>query len=277
MNGYADSGGTAKAVCVFVGLLLAIAVVGGVYLGNSELFSPSVHAAKADKLKAEAAVLREQTEYERSKHEIELEALQRRRDKQLELMEPIAIVGMVVGCTVVLAVGAAVSYKLVKGASVSQNRPVANAKPQSVSEPNLFTSSERLRQESASKPRHSPINRASIDPSEPTYDGLLAYCCDFLLPVNGTEPFYAQGITPEVTDFYLRILSEARIITCGINGRTEWTLRRQIKGLGDVRLRISRQAFESLGDLELPSDSAEQMVFHEMGLEHDLYPVMRIN
>lgn len=124
---YAQSGGGVKALCIFVGLILIGAVVVGVMLGGSELFNPSLNAAKAEKLRAETAALRAQATYEQQQREIalrlaeqkaavELQALQARRAAELELLELTVTVSLIVGSAAVTALALAGSYYLIERA-----------------------------------------------------------------------------------------------------------------------------------------------------------------
>jgi len=124
---YTQSGGAMKALCIFLGLVLVGAVIVGVMLGGSELLSPSLNAAKADRLKAETAALRAQAAYEQQQRELalrlaeqkaamELQALQARRAKELELLELAVTVGLIVGSAAVTALALAGSYYLIERA-----------------------------------------------------------------------------------------------------------------------------------------------------------------
>lgn len=215
--------GGMRALCWFVGLLLLGAVIAGVLLGSSELLSPSVHEAKVD-------ALREKTEYTRLKHEIELEALQERRDRQLELMEPIAVVGLVVGAISGFTLTVAVSYYFVAKAKAEGGGQAPSKEGKSGA--------------SGGDQTRCRVPRANVSPEDVTYNGLLAYFYDFILHPNRKRVFYPTGIAPGVEAAYLSILSEARIIITGASGHSDWVLRPQIDGIEDVRCRISRQAFE---------------------------------
>ncbi|HID62019.1 MAG TPA: hypothetical protein EYP49_04675 [Anaerolineae bacterium] len=125
-----------KALCIFVGLILVGAVAAGVSLGGSELLRPTLHAAKADKIKAETAALRAQAAYEQRQREIELrlveqkaavelQALRDRRAIELELLEVAVTVSLMVGSAAVTALALAGSYYLVERAkALPEAQPV---------------------------------------------------------------------------------------------------------------------------------------------------------
>jgi hypothetical protein len=251
-----QSGGAMKALCTFMGLLVIGAVVAGVYLGDSELFSPSVHAAKADKLAAEAAALRAHTAYEERQRQIaldiaeqkaaaELQALQARRARQLELMEPLAIVGMVVVSIAALTVTLAVSYYFIAKARVAAIR--VPERGQSVSYRIVPSASNQERERASQGVRtSSPIDRAKVRSDQVTYDGFLAHFAEYILHPHHVRVFYRTGIAPEVEDIYLTVLTETGIITWQNNGHSGWILAREIRDVEDVWQRISRRTFYSL-------------------------------
>jgi membrane protein YdbS with pleckstrin-like domain len=100
------------------------------------------------------------------------------------------------------------------------------------------------------------IQEDQISAFHATWDGLLAFFVDLVLPFQGhqvlpqnyTQPdqrrtYYRTGISPEVAEFYLWALRQARIIVSGTNGRTGLVLCSRIKTVDDVMLRIPRRAF----------------------------------
>lgn len=274
MYGYqgAQSGGAARVVCVFVGLLLIGAVVAGIFLGGSELLSPSVHEAEVEKLKAEADAIRVQTAYEERKREIELtsaeqkvaadlQALQARRAKQLELMEPIAIIGMIVGSIAALTLTIAVSYYLVTKARAGAEKVPENGKSIEHSSVLSPSNQEQVRVSQGIR-TSSPIDRAKVRSDQVTYDGFLAHLDEYLLHPNHDRVFYRTGIAPEVEDIYLAILTETGIISWQSNGHSGWLLPREIREVDDVRQRISRRTFYSLVSSCRTFSAVESLFLH---------------
>lgn len=265
---YAQSGDAMKAFWTVAGLVLVAAVIAGVLLGGSELLSPSLHAAKADRLKVETAAFRAQAAYEQRQREIELrlaeekaivelQALQDRRAKELEFLELAAIVGLIVGSAVVAALVAAVTYYLIekakalpKGQAVKEIRRSDQKTLPSISAREQASISER-----ATSP--SSIQRSNVNPDRVSYDGFLAFCSDFVLsnghqslPLDYTRPdhsrrYYPGRMLPNVGKFYISILDQARIIIPGNNGCNEWVLDKRISKIDDISLRISPEAFYS--------------------------------
>jgi hypothetical protein len=275
----AQSGGAAQAVCVFVGLLLVGAVVAGVFLGGSELLSPSVHEAEANKLKAEADAIRTQTAYEERQRQIaldlaeqkaatELQTLQARRAKQLELMEPLTIVGTVVGSLVVLTLTVTISYYFITKARAVQGPVLERAQ---LAQHNVVPSSPQQGQgrDSGDGQPACLIDRAKVRPDDVTYDGFLAYFRDYILHPNRTRAFYHAGVAPEIEDVYLAILTEAQIISWGTNGHSGWILPREIRGVEDVKRRISRCAFYSLASSCRTFSTVESLLFPDMDLQQE--------
>lgn len=282
MDIYTQERSGMQALCWFVGLLLIGAVVAGIYLGGSELLSPSVHSAEVDKREAEAAALREQTAYEKRQHqmaldleeqkaEVELEAFQARRAKQLELMEPLAIVGAVVGSIAALTLTVAVSYYLVKKAKAPEGRGLE--REQSVQHravPSPSKQDQVRAPESGQRP--SPIEKEKVCPEDITYDGFLAYFHDYILQPNRTPVFYHAGIRPDIEGLYLAVLTETRIITWGTNGHSHWILPPRIRGLEDVRRRISRRAFCTLVTSRQQREAVEPLSFRGVNLQEEPTP-----
>lgn len=259
---YAQSGSAMKALCVFIGLILVGAIVAGVMLGDSELLSPSLNTAKADRIKAETAALRAQTAYEQQQRSIELrlaeqkadaelQALQARRAMESELLEIAGIIGQVVGSIVVVMLAAAVSYYLIakarallKEQAVKEIRRSDQKTRPSVSERKQESISERVQ----SLPS---IQRSNVSAFHLSHEGFLAFCADFILsnghralPLDCTQPddrrrYYPTGISPDIAQIYLWILCRARIVILGVNGRSEWILRQQIRNINDVGRLIS--------------------------------------
>jgi hypothetical protein len=283
MDIYPQERSGVQALCWFVGLLLIGAVVAGIYLGGSELLSPSVHSAEVDKLEAEAAALREQTTYEERQHqmeldveeqkaEVELGALQARRAKQLELMEPLAIIGMVVGSIATLTLTFAVSYYFIKKARAGEVQSAERGQPlhqQVVASP---SKRDPLRAPEGEQPP-SPIERARVHLDDITYDGFLAYFHDYILQPNRTPVFYHAGIEPGIRDVYLAVLAEARIITWGTNGHSGWILPQRIREVEDVRRRISRRAFCTLVTSRQEREPVEPLPLRGVNLEGEPTPV----
>jgi hypothetical protein len=273
---YTQSGGAMKVLCVFLGLILIGAVVAGVMLGGSELFSPSLNAAKADKLKAETAALRAQAAYEQRQREMELrlaeqkaaaelQALQDRRAVESELLEITATVGPVVASAVMIILAAAVSYYLIAKAR-------ALPKGQAVKE------TQRSDQETLP----SVIQRSNIGAFDVSYYAFLAFCADFILsdgcrvlPLDCTQPdvrrkYYPNGISPDVAQIYFLILCQARIVTLKTNGRSEWVLRQRISTIDDISFRIPCETFNEVANLYLRLSQIESMTVPETEPEHSL-------
>lgn len=241
--------------CLAIGLLAVVAIVGGAYLGGSELLNPSLHAAKTDKLKAEAAALREKTAYESRKHDLELtlaeekaalelETLQERRARQLELVEPLAIALTVIVCLGILIVAMAGSYCLILWAKQASGQRAGLRRERSPPSP-VPKFEQGPRQGTERKHAVDHIAGVRVDPFRVTYDGLLAYVYE-ALNTNGADRFYPKGIKPEVEDAYLQMLEQTHVVKCYGNGQSAYVLRQQIKDLDDVELRIPRQSFEVL-------------------------------
>jgi hypothetical protein len=250
---YPQEGGGMRALVWFLGLLLVGAVVVGILLGNSELINPSLHAAKVDKLEAEAEALRAQTAYEERKHEIELQALQDRRATQLELQAPIIIVGLVAGTVAALCVAGSVAYYFVTKARVltEGNGPKGPPGTDHIGGPAMPMQGHEGPK--GSDPGLWQIERTKVSPWRATHDGLLAYCYDFLLHPGGTVVFYPKGISPDVTEFYRSVLREVRILTRPRDSQWAWALHPRITSLGCIRARISRQAFDrALAEKPIP-------------------------
>ena len=181
-----------KAICVLGGLILVGAIIAGVVLGGSELLSPSLHEAKADKLKAETAALRTQAAYEQRQREMELrlaeqkaatelQALQYRRAKELELLETTVTVGQVVGSTAVIFLAGAVSYYLfAKAKALVKDQAVKEIRR---SDQKTMPSVSKRKQESISERIQSfpSIEKSNVSASHVSYEGFLAFCADFFL------------------------------------------------------------------------------------------------
>ena len=243
-----------KALFTFLGLLLIGALLTGLFLGNAELFRPSAHKAEAERIKAETDDIRAQTAYKERQRQIslaaeeqkaaaEVEALRARRARQLELVEPLSIAGTVVLSIAVLTLTAAIAYYVIaKARAMGEGRAPGSRQPvHRRTGPNPPT---RQHGDITENDQPLPVRRANVRPDQVTYDGLLAYFYDELLHPNRRSVFSPAGLAPGVEATYLSILSEARIITRGTNGNSAWVLRRQIKGIKDLSLRISREAFE---------------------------------
>lgn len=126
------------------------------------------------------------------------------------------------------------------------------------------------------------IQRSNVSAFHVSYDGFLAFCADFILsnghralPLDCTRPddrrrYYPTGISPDVAQIYFLILRQARIITSRTNGCSEWTLRRKISKMDDIRLRIPRENFDEASNLYLRLNRIEIMTIPETELEHDL-------
>lgn len=269
-----------KALCTFMGLLLIGAAVAGVYVGGSELLSPSVHAAKADKLEAEASALLAQTAYEARQHEIELtlaeqkaaaelQALQARRARQLELVEPIAIVGMVVGSVAALTLTATVSYYLIAKARATTGKQVSEG--EQLVQYRAVPSPSKQEQGRAPEGGRTPssIEESKVCSDQVTYDGFLAYFDEYILHPNRVRVFYRKGIAPEVEDIYLTILTEMEIITWKTNGHSGWILPGEIRSVEDVRLRISRCAFYNLVSTCRTLSTTESLLFRGVKLQQE--------
>jgi len=226
-----------------VGVLavLTIIVVSTAFdkLSDSELFSPALHSARADNLEAQTEALRAQNAHQQRQYELELremeaktavevQALKERRAIESELLRLAGILGLVTVFGAVLALAFAFSYCLIM---------TANAPPK---EPELV------------RKQYVHRNRAS-------YDGFLAFCDDFFLsngrclPPNydygrpdGERKYYPDGISSNVAQSYISILEENAIFKSGANGCGEQVIRRSINTLNDIKLRISRETFDSL-------------------------------
>ncbi len=236
-----------KTILAFVGLLLIGGVIVGVFLGNSEPLNPSLHSAKVDKLKAETEALRAQAAYEQRQREIELrlieekatvelQALQNRRARELELLKKATTIGLIVGSVAMTALAIATSYYLIEKARALR--------------------SDKRTPSAMSQKGQDSIREAGVNPSRVSYDGFLAYCSDFALAnghrtlsldytqLDSKRSYYPHGISPDVAGVYLAILQQnARIVTLGTNGYRGWILRSQIKNIDDIKFRISLEAF----------------------------------
>jgi len=218
----------------------------------------------------ETDALAAQYEIDQQLHEIELnrirketainlEALQARRAKELKLMETFATVGQVVGSAVMITLTATVSYYLIAKAR-------ALSKRQAVKEI----------QRSEEKPQPSVTQGSDVGAFDVSYEGFLAFCADFIpsngrrvLPLDCTQPdskrkYNPTGISADVVQIYSEILHRARIIVLETNDRHEWVVSRRILDIDDIRLRISRQAFDRVADLCLPLGLAQPMAQPEM-------------
>lgn len=136
----------------------------------------------------------------------------------------------------------------------------------------------------AAKPIKSPpsIQRSNVSAFYVSYDGLLAFCADFILsngrgvlPLDCTRPdagrrYYPTGISPDIAQIYLLILCRARIVILGTNGRSEWALRQQISRIDDIGHRISREAFEGIANWYLWLNRIESMILIKKEPEHTL-------
>jgi len=266
---YAQSGSAMKALCVFIGLILVGAIVAGVMLGDSELLSPSLNTAEADRIRAETAALRAQTAFEQQQRSIELrlaeqkadaelQALQARRAKELELLETTTTVGQVVGSTVAIVLAVAASYYLIaKARALPKGQAVREIQR---SDQKTLPSISKRKPKSVPERAKSPpsIERSNVSAFHVSYEGFLAFFADFMLS-NGRRMllqdctrsddrrrYYPTGISPEVARTYCSILEEARIVTSGTNGRSEWTLQQRINNIDDISCRISREAFDKV-------------------------------
>lgn len=127
------------------------------------------------------------------------------------------------------------------------------------------------------------IQRSNVSAFHVSYDGLLAFCADFILsnghralPLDCTRPddrrrYYPTGISPDVAQGYLSILDRARIVILGTNGRSEWALREGINKVNDIRLRISHKAFDDeIAKLYPRLNRIESVTLPETELEHNL-------
>ncbi len=90
---YTHYGGGIQALVVLAVLLLICGIIGGVLLGDTELLNPSIHAAQADKIEAEAEALRAETAAKAERAAADLEALQARRAVLLA-MAPVLVMGV---------------------------------------------------------------------------------------------------------------------------------------------------------------------------------------
>jgi len=285
-----------KALLIFMGLILVGAIVVGLLLGNSELLNPSLHRAKVDKLKAETEAFRAQTAYEQRQREIELrlaeekaavelQALQDRRAKESEFLELAAIVGLIVGSIVVTTLGIGASYYIIaKARALPQGQAVKGIQlSDQRTQPLMSQRDQRNISERAKGPLS--IQGSNVDPSRISYDGFLALCADFILPnshqelpLDYTQPddrrqYYSNGISHEVAQLYFSILQRARIVILGTNGCAGWVLRRQIQTLDDIKLRISREAFEDIVSWYSVPSRIEQLTVPEMQTEYSPRPI----
>lgn len=222
----------------------------------------------------ELKALEEQAAYEQRRREIELSALEEqakqqavveaqtlaaRRAKELELLETFATVGQVVGFAVMITLAATVSYYLIaKARALSKGQVVK----------------EIQRSDEATLP--SIIQKSNVGPFDVSYEGFLAFCADFILsngrrvlPLDCTQPdgrrsYYPTGISADVVRIYSEILRRARIIVLETNGRHEWVVSRRILDIDDIKLRISRHAFDRIAALSLPLGLALPMPQPEM-------------
>lgn len=284
MYGYQDgeSGGAMKAVCTLIVLLLIGAVAAGMFLGGSELFSPSVHEARAEKLEAEAAARRAETAYEErqrrlemdeeeQKAAVEVQALRERRAIELELIKPLTIVGMVVGSIVALTLTAAIAYYYIAQATAVRGEGQSPAGKQPVHYSAGLPPSSRQGQGAArTTTPGAPVAGARVHPDDVSYDGCLAYVYDHGLHPDRAPVFYPRGLVSEVENVYVEVLTRARIIVSGRNGGSGWTLAPGVRRIEDVKRGMSRHEFYNLAnavqrpipvgpqvyrDVELPNSS----------------------
>jgi hypothetical protein len=105
------------------------------------------------------------------------------------------------------------------------------------------------------------IQEDQISAFQPSWDGLIAFSVDFVLPFRGGQPlsqdftgpdrartYYRIGVSSGIADFYLWALGQARIVVPGTDGRAGLVLCGRIRTADDVVLRIPRRAFEELAD-----------------------------
>jgi hypothetical protein len=162
---------------------------------------------------------------------------------------PIVIAGLIAGSVAAMSVAVSAAYYFIAKTRALYEGDGAKRNPDRARKTRSVIPMERQEGTPEHDPGQPMIERANVSPSRVTYDGLLAYCYDFLLHSNGTVIFYPTGISSEVAQFYLSVLRQARIITDGTNGHCEWAVQRRITGIDDVGVRISRQAFDRLVSL----------------------------
>jgi hypothetical protein len=260
---------TTKAFWFLAGLVLIGAVVAGVLLRDSELFSPSLHEAKADKLRAETEVLRVQTAYEQRQREIELrlaeekaaielQALRDRRTREMEFWELAASVGLVVGSVVVITLVIAALYYVVVKARILMQGSAAEATRHS-DQIGLSSGSES-RQRSPKKYNQSShfVQGFGVGPSRANYDRFLDFCRAPILS-NGYQPlpqdcsqwnYWESSPSSEISldeaQTYISVLQQARIIKLGTNGCNGWVLDKRISSINDIQRRIPHEAFDKV-------------------------------
>ena len=128
-----NSTGAVSALVIFIGALLVAAVVGGVALGNSERFNPSLAKARVDKLRAEAASIRAQTAHDQHQRQLELEreeqqnairaqALLERQAVERKLLELAGYCVLFVGSVAVLTLAIGISYYWIEKGVASRTR-----------------------------------------------------------------------------------------------------------------------------------------------------------
>lgn len=300
MYGYgASSGNGIKAFCSVMVFLVIVATIAGMLLAGSELFDRSRAQAEADRVKAETEALRAQTTYEESKRQLELQAereqaayakqlreiaLQKEAQKaaaevqshqrlqaiQAAFLKSVTNISLVVLPLAVAILVGVCSYYLITRAVTF--REVQRAKLEEYTAKGLSPSfPEHVRHQDTPPPDQiTLIQRSKIQEEQPTYDGLLAFGFDYVIPLQGTllvprdcvrldpqRDYYPGGIRSEVAVAYLLALRRARIVSVEANGHLEWTCQRAVRTLEDIGIRISRQAFDKFLCCYLKSDLEE--------------------
>ncbi len=257
-----ESGGAVRALCTFAGLLLLAALIGGLFLGGSELLSPRIRSAEAERIRAEAEALRAETaakareralaiQLQQQEAEVELQALRERRARQLEMVEPLAIAGVVTVAGAVFALTAVGCYCLVKRARSAPSLSGADQGTRS-SEPHLVAPAVSATRPARQQHPQPGFDLQGVRSDTVSYEGLLAYCDEFLFRPSYARRCFAAGIAPWLDQFYLSVLVAARVVVAREDG-TRWILRDRFGGIEDVARQISREAFERFVDAHLPS------------------------
>lgn len=277
MYGYgASSGNGIKAFCFSIVFLIIIAIVMGLALAGTELFDRSRAQAEADRIQAETEAIRAQTAYEEGQRNLELQraqqqAAQAQRLREIELqkaeqkaaaelqalkefqaaeaefLQGMAYIGPIVLAIALLCPAFAASYYLIRKGIALQIKQIPKA-PGNIGQhfANLANGAFQVQQ-------------LNISVCKPSYNGLLAFCEDFVLPNNRELPscqhyeqpdnqrkYYPNGISADTAQAYLTILRRVGITTLEINGGLKWIRRQQIANLDVIRRRISREAFDKV-------------------------------
>ena len=211
----------------------------------------------------------QQAAYEQRQREIEIQLMEQRaanklqglQDRQkavLKFWETLAIVGPLAGALILTTLVALVIYCRFTGALTRQKRQVSRATRCSST---YLASSAAERAPAGTSERADSLHTAlgaKVSAFHASYAGFLAFCDDFVLSnrqgtlySDYTQPdigrkYYSSGISSEIAQLYMSILSRARGIIAQTDNRSNWTLHEQITELDDIRCRIPAEAFDTV-------------------------------